>query len=175
MKTTRILNDLQECGFIKKIPTFGKKNNATYKLIDNYTLFYMKFVRENESNDERFWSHSYLSPVRTSWVGLAFERMCFQHVPQIKKALGISGVVTNVYAWRIGPTADGEAGAQIDMLIDRADNMVNLCEMKFSKNEYTVKCRQGQIHQPHYDYREGHHPHRALERHPQHNHCGRSV
>ena len=137
-KTTRILNDLQECGFIKKIPTFGLKNNATYKLIDNYTLFYMKFVRENESNDERFWSHSYLSPVRTSWVGLAFERVCFQHVPQIKKALGISGVVTNVYAWRIGPTADGEAGAQIDMLIDRADNMVNLCEMKFSKNEYTV-------------------------------------
>ena len=122
---------MQECGFIKKIPTFGKKNNATYKLIDNYTLFYMKFVRENESNDERFWSHSYLSPVRTSWVGLAFERVCFQHVPQIKKALGISGVVTNVYAWRIGPTADGEAGAQIDMPIDRVGHMVKLCEMTF--------------------------------------------
>ena len=137
-KTTRILNDLQECGFIKKIPTFGLKNRATYKLIDNYTLFYMKFVKENESNDERFWSHSYLSPVRTSWVGLAFERVCFQHIPQIKKALGISGVVTNVYAWRIGKSADGEAGAQIDMLIDRADNMVNICEMKFSKTEYTV-------------------------------------
>lgn len=137
-KTTRILNDLQVCGFIRLIPTFGLKNKATYKLIDNYTLFYMKFVKENESNDEYFWTHSYLSPIRTSWVGLAFERVCFQHVPQIKKALGISGVVTNVYAWRIGPSADGEAGAQIDMLIDRADNMVNICEMKFSKNEYTV-------------------------------------
>lgn len=137
-KTTRILNDLQECGFIKKIPTFRLKNMATFKLIDNFTLFYMKFVKENESNDERFWSHSYLSPIRTSWVGLAFERVCFQHIPQIKKALGISGVVTNVYAWRTGPTKDGEAGAQIDMLIDRADNMVNICEMKFSKNEYTV-------------------------------------
>lgn len=137
-KTTRILNDLQECGFIKKIPTFGLKNMAMYKLIDNYTLFYLKFVKENETNDEQFWSHSYLSPVRTSWVGLAFERVCFQHIPQIKKALGISGVVTNVYAWRIGKSVDGEAGAQIDMLIDRADNMVNICEMKFSKTEYTV-------------------------------------
>ena len=57
---------------------------------------------------------------------------------QIKQALGISGVVTNVYTWRIGPTPDGEKGAQIDMLIDRADNMVNICEMKFSKQEYVV-------------------------------------
>ena len=53
-------------------------------------------------------------------------------------ALGISGVVTNVFAWRVGPSSDGRKGAQIDMLIDRADNMVNICEMKFSHNEYTV-------------------------------------
>ena len=137
-KTTRILNDLQECGFIKKIPTFGLKNKAVFKLIDNFTLFYLKFVKDNDANDEHFWSHSYLSPMRTAWVGLAFERVCFQHIPQIKQALGIGGVVANVYSWHIGPTDYGEAGAQIDMLIDRADNMVNICEMKFSKNEYVV-------------------------------------
>jgi hypothetical protein len=65
--------------------------------------------------------------------------VCFQHIPQIKAALGISGVVTNVYSWRIGPSCEGARdGAQIDMLIDRADNMVNICEMKYSKKEYVV-------------------------------------
>ena len=138
-KTTRVLDDLQQCGFIRKIPTYGLKNQATYKLIDNFTLFYQKFIRETDTNDEQFWSHSYQSPLHRAWVGLAFERVCFQHIPQIKAALGISGVVTNVYSWRTSPSFKGARdGAQIDMLIDRADNMVNLCEMKFSKKEYVV-------------------------------------
>lgn len=137
-KTTRILEDLQACGFIKRVPSYGKKNNATFMLIDNFTLFYLKFIKENKANDEQYWSHSYLSPIRASWVGLAFEKVCFQHISQIKQALGISGVVTNVYSWRVGPSPDGERGAQIDMLIDRADNMVNICEMKFSKQEYVI-------------------------------------
>ena len=107
-------------------------------MIDNYTLFYLKFVKHNTANDEQFWSHNDLSTVRLAWVGLAFERLCFQHIRQIKMALGISGVVTNVFAWLVGPSADGKKGAQIDMLIDRADNLVNICEMKFSHNEYTV-------------------------------------
>ena len=137
-RTSRMLEDLEECGFIRKIPTYGLKNQATFRLIDNYTLFYLKFVKHNTANDEQFWSHNYLSSLRSAWVGLAFERLCFQHIRQIKMALGISGVVTNVFAWRVGPSADGRKGAQIDMLIDRADNMVNICEMKFSHNEYTV-------------------------------------
>lgn len=138
-KTTRVLDDLQACGFIKKTPTYGLKNQAVYKLIDNFTLFYQKFVKETETSDEQFWSHSYQSTLHNAWVGLAFERVCFQHIPQIKKALGISGVVTNVYSWRIGPSFEGaKDGAQIDMLIERADNMVNICEMKFSKKEYIV-------------------------------------
>lgn len=138
-KTTRVLEDLQECGFIRKIPTYGIKNMATFKLIDNFTLFYQKFIKETGTNDEQFWSHNYQSSLHHTWVGLAFERVCFQHIPQIKMALGISGVVTNVYSWRIGPSfAGARDGAQIDMLIDRADNMVNICEMKFSKKEYVV-------------------------------------
>lgn len=138
-KTTRILDDLQECGFIGKIPTYGLKNQAIYKLTDNFTLFYQKFVRDTETDDEQFWSHSYQSSVRKAWVGLAFERVCFQHIKNIKQALGISGVVTTVYSWRTGPTKPGAGnGAQIDMLIDRADNTVNICEMKFSNEKYTV-------------------------------------
>lgn len=139
-KTTRILDDLQECGFVRKVPTYGLKNQAIYKLIDNFTLFYQKFVRDTGTDDEQFWSHNYLSGLRNSWVGLAFERVCFQHINQIKQVLGISGVVTNVYNWRVGPSEPGSGdGAQIDMLIDRADNMVSICEMKFSKDEYVIR------------------------------------
>jgi len=138
-KTTRILDDLQECGFIRKIPTYDLKNHGIYKLTDNFTLFFEKFVRDTETDDEHFWSHSYLSPLHNAWVGLAFERVCFQHINQIKQALGISGVITTVYSWRTGPSEPGAGdGAQIDMLIDRADNMVNICEMKFSKDEYVI-------------------------------------
>lgn len=133
-----ILSDLEHCGFIKVIPIYGNKNGAIYQLIDNFTLFFFKFISKNVNNDEKFWSHNYLSPVRSAWVGLAFERVCFQHIRQIKQALGIAGVVANIFSWRTGLSPQGESGAQIDMLIDRADNMVNICDMKFSNQEYVV-------------------------------------
>ncbi len=136
---TRMLEDLEECGFIRKYNAFGKKrNDAIYQLIDNFTLFYFKFMKDNKSNDEHFWSHSYLSAVRYSWAGLAFERVCMQHVEQIKHKLGISGVLTSVSSWSVKSDAVYGAGAQIDLLIERADNVVNVCEMKFSKGEYVI-------------------------------------
>lgn len=131
------LDDLEYCGFISKTPSYNLKNKARYCLIDNYTLFYIKFVKDSNS-DEHFWSDNYKSTLHNAWVGLAFERVCFQHIPQIKSALGISGMHTDVYTWQTPPSPDGSRGAQIDMLIDRADNMVNICEMKFSKTPYTV-------------------------------------
>ena len=136
---TTILEDLENCGFIRNTPSYGLKNQGVYRLIDNFTLFYQKFMRENKNNDEKLWSHSYLSSKHKAWVGLAFERVCFQHIRQIKQALGISGVVTTICSWRTGPSEPGAGdGAQIDMLIDRADNMVNICEMKFSDEKYTL-------------------------------------
>lgn len=136
---TRILEDLEECGFIRKYNAFGKKrNDAIYQLIDNFTLFYFKFMEGNINNDEHFWSHSYLSPLRYSWVGLAFERVCMQHVNQIKHKLGISGVLTNVYSWSTKADPTYGQGAQIDMLIERADNIVNVCEMKYSQDKYAI-------------------------------------
>lgn len=136
---TRMLEDLEECGFIRKYNAFGKKrNDAIYQLIDNFTLFYFKFMKDNKGCDEHFWSHSYLSPIRYSWVGLAFERVCMQHVDQIKQRLGIGGVLTNVYSWSVKSDPVYGSGAQIDMLIDRADNVANVCEMKFSKDEYVI-------------------------------------
>ena len=136
---TRILEDLEECGFIRKYLTFGKKrNDAIYQLIDNFTLFYFKFMKDNKGNDKNFWSHSYLSPVRYAWVGLAFERVCMQHINQIKYKLGISGVLTNVSSWSVKTDSIYGQGAQIDLLIERADNVVNICEIKFSQDKYVI-------------------------------------
>ncbi len=137
-KLTRILEDLTECGFIKRMPSYGgKTKDDLIQLVDNFTIFYYKYMKENKTNDERFWSNSYNSPTRAAWCGLAFERVCFQHIPQIKSALGISGVSTHCYSWK-AKRSDAAPGAQVDMVIDRADNVINLCEIKFSKAEYSI-------------------------------------
>lgn len=137
-KLTRMLEDLAECGFIKRVPSFGgKAKDDLIQLVDNFTIFYYKYMKENRNNDEHFWSNSYNSPIRAAWIGLAFERVCFQHIPQIKQALGIAGVSTQYYSWK----AKGDnhsLGAQIDMVIDRDDNIINICEIKFAKGEYTI-------------------------------------
>lgn len=136
---SRILEDLEHCGFIARTNAYGiKKYNAIYRLMDNFSLFYLKFMQENKNDDPAFWSHNYTSPLRYSWCGLAFERVCFQHIPQIKQALGISGVLTNTYSWQVKEDPVYGAGAQIDMLIERADNTINVCEMKFSQSEFVI-------------------------------------
>lgn len=141
---SRMLEDLQHCGFIQYVNgNPPKKNGGLYKLTDNFTLFYFKFMGENKHNDEMFWSHNYNAAVRFSWIGLAFERVCFQHIRQIKDALKIGGVMTSVYPLRIKGKPD--KGAQIDMLIDRADNTINLCEIKFSKKEFLIDKEYSQV------------------------------
>lgn len=137
-KLTRILQDLEFCGFIRQYRgVSAEKSKFIFQLMDNYTLFYFKFVKNNKGNDPHYWMHSIGSATYNAWSGIAFERVCYHHIPQIKRALGISGVVTNVFSWR----ADNETqkhGAQIDMIIDRADNVVNLCEMKFADATFSV-------------------------------------
>ena len=135
---SKVLDELEYCGFIRKYNGFDKKSKqAIYQLIDNYTLFYFKFIQQNENNDEHFWSASIDSAMHRAWSGLAFERLCMAHTQQIKAALGIAGVLSNVYSWRkeADETSDG---AQIDLLIDRKDQVVNLCEMKYSLSEFVI-------------------------------------
>lgn len=137
-KLTRMLEDLTECGFIKRIPSYGgKAKDDLIQLVDNFTIFYYKYMKENLNNDEHFWSNSYNSTIRSAWTGLAFERVCFQHIPQIKQAMGIAGVATQCYSWKTKGDALS-SGTQIDMVLDRRDNIINICEMKFSKGEYTI-------------------------------------
>ena len=135
---SKVLDELEYCGFIRKYNGFDKKSKqAIYQLIDNYTLFYFKFIQQNENNDEHFWSASIDSAMHRTWSGLAFERLCMAHTQQIKAALGIAGVLSNVYSWR--KEADEMSdGAQIDLLIDRKDQVINLCEMKYSLSEYAI-------------------------------------
>ena len=137
---TRILEDLEACGFIRRYVYQGiKRSNAIFQLMDNYTLFYYKFLHNHADVGENYWSVNVNTPVRNAWEGLAFERVCFEHVRQIKQALGISGVSTRVYSWRVKDDPVYGEGTQVDMVIDRSDQVVNLCEMKFSTKEYAIE------------------------------------
>lgn len=132
------LEELESCGFIRRYISFGKKKkNAIYQLIDNFTLFYYQFLR-NGTTDEHFWSNQLNTPKVNTWMGLAFERVCLRHEKQIKFKLGISGIQTETGAWYCKEDKDrGIQGSQVDLLIERKDRVINLCEMKYSNSHYT--------------------------------------
>ena len=135
---TDVLRDLEQCGFIRKYQAVGKKTRgAFFQLIDNYTLFYLNIIKENKEGDEHFWTNSIDTPLRNTWAGLAFERICLWHILQIKKTLGIQGINSSVYSWRTEAT-EQYGGAQIDLLIDRKDDVINLCEIKYADDLYAL-------------------------------------
>ena len=138
-KLSEILEDLEACGFIRRYKAFGQRlKGAMFQLIDSYTLFYYRFIKQNRQDDEHFWSSQTGTPIYYNWCGLAFERICLLHVSQIKKALGIYGTISTVCSWRSCNSAAGQKGAQIDLLIDRSDNVIDICEMKFTKEPYEM-------------------------------------
>lgn len=133
-----MLKSLVKSDIISTYYNFGEtKRNRYYKLTDMFCLFYLGFVRRNPTNNPHYWHDNQNSPKLNSWRGTAFEDVCFVHQEQIRASLGISGVHAEIYPWKA--SADGNApGAQIDMLVDRADRVVNLCEMKFTRDEITI-------------------------------------
>ncbi len=138
-KLTSMLEELEECDFIRSFYAFGKKKKEiVYQLIDNFTLFYFKFMANRHVNSANYWPQVVIKPQYYTWSGLAFERVCFQHIEQIKTSMGISGIISNVLSWQYLPKNKKETGTQIDMLIDRDDNVINLCEIKFSQGEYEL-------------------------------------
>jgi len=133
---TRVLTELEESGFIRTTTPFGKKRKGTvYQLADAFSLFHLTFLAEPP--DPSFWTRFTMTPRHSAWSGLAFEQVCVNHLPQIKRALGIAGVTTRQSGWRTTATAD-HPGAQIDMVIDRADGVINLCEMKYTAGEFAL-------------------------------------
>ncbi len=138
---SEILENLCNCDFIRPYAAFGKKErDVLYQLTDLFTLFYLRFVRNRNGRDEHLWSNMIDSPERRVWSGYSFEQLCLHHLPQIKNRLGISGIQSDVCSWVV-PAAEGHKGAQIDLLIDRRDQIINLCEMKFSTSEYEITKR----------------------------------
>ena len=136
-KFTEMLEDLEECGFVGAFRPEVGVNGTVFRLVDNFSLFYFQFVEGCKSRDGDYWTSSVSSEVKNVWRGLAYERLCLSHIPQIKAALGISGVHTDVYSMRT-EASGASRGAQIDLLIDRKDGIVNLCEMKYSHGEYAL-------------------------------------
>ena len=137
--TTKILKELEESGFITPYIPFGKNSkDSIYKLSDEYSLFYLKFIEGARATGKGTWLRRSGSASYKSWSGFAFESVCQKHTSQVKKALGIEGVLTNVSAWRHTPARKGEQGAQIDLLLDRADRCINICEMKFTADLFRI-------------------------------------
>ena len=135
--SSKILKELEESGFISRYNNFGKNSrNSVYQLTDFYSLFYLKFIKTNSILDTDFWINSLDNPEVRAWSGYAFEQICLYHLDAIKKALGISGILTNSTAW-LGSYENQKA--QIDLVIDRRDHVITLCEMKFSINPFIIE------------------------------------
>ena len=131
------LNSLIVSDFIVKYIPFGmSKRKEHYKLIDPFCIFFLRFVKGTDAMDEAFWLENVNAPALVSWRGYAFENVCFHHIRQIKEALGISGVSTQQSAW--SKREDDQGGTQIDLIIARKDNVVNMCEIKFYGDMFSV-------------------------------------
>lgn len=133
---SKILEELESCGFIRSYPSFGKNSRERiYQLTDFFTLFYFHFLKPDPSTTENHWTSMVDSPQHRTWSGYAFEQVCLAHIRQIRQSLGISGVHCEYATWRSKRPGDG---AQIDLLINRNDSVINLCEMKYSIHPFTI-------------------------------------
>jgi len=135
---TKTLKELEQCGFIERYNDFTKqKNSAYYRLVDPFSLFWLKYVNEKNSKDEYYWTNLIDDGGRRAWSGHAFEMLCLRHLPQIKRKLGISGISTEAFSWKSKKAKPGE---QIDLIISRKDGVLNLCEMKYSLHPITLSA-----------------------------------
>ena len=133
---TRILRDLEQCGFIRRYTGYGKKSrDAIYQLTDPFTFFHLRFIKDESTRGAAFWSSYIDDGGHRAWTGYAFEQVALAHIDQIKQKLQIAGIITRQYSWR---SAGFQPTAQIDLIIDRNDGVINLCEMKYSRDEYVI-------------------------------------
>lgn len=136
---SKVLAELESCGLIGRNIDIRKKSNGEYiKLVDFYTLFYFKYLKNRRGADPHYWTNYLADPAHRAWCGYAFERLCMAHIGQIKQKLGIAGVITNIYAFR---STRQKGGAQIDMVIDRRDDTINLCECKYANKAYALTAQ----------------------------------
>ena len=131
------LDNLIYCDFIRRYYVKDKKvksTSAIYQMTDFFTFFYLTFCLAPSTNPN-FWTSTIDKPIQNNWFGLAYERLCMAHIPQIKNALHIDSIQTNFYSWR---SKQSDPAVQIDLIIERADQVINVCEVKYSQKEYTI-------------------------------------
>ena len=151
-KLSMLLTELENCGFIRSYepfltikaktrrkPTNSRQSSGTmFQLVDPFTLFYFQIMQKPDVQAPNYWSNIQKSHTYSTWSGLSFEMLCLNHVEQIKAALGISGITANVFSW-FGK--GGKHSVQIDLLIDRSDQTINICEMKFYNKPYCMTAQ----------------------------------
>jgi hypothetical protein len=137
-KLTEMLKVLEQCDFIRAYSVPGnRKKDRVFQLVDNFTLFYFRFIEGEDHPPADYWRTFSATQEASVWRGLAFERVALLHVDQIKRALQIGGVLTNEHAWY-------SPAAQIDLLIDRDDGIINLCEMKFDEGVHVISKQEAE-------------------------------
>ncbi len=135
---SKILQNLVDSGFVRVCRFYGnRKKQMLYQLCDYYTLFYLKYLKNNAGADESYWENSYADASRAAWSGFTFEQLCRNHVRKIKQKLFIAGILSEESAWFVEGD-DVYDGARIDMLIDRRDHTIKICEMKFCSDQFVI-------------------------------------
>ncbi|MBQ7690984.1 MAG: AAA family ATPase [Muribaculaceae bacterium] len=150
-KFSLLLDELESCGFIRSYQPYAEQRKARrrmktsrlhsetlFQLVDPFTLFHFQIMQNAEAHAPNYWSSNQNSHVFSTWSGLSFEMLCLNHADQIKQALGIAGIVANVFSWT---GTSGNHSVQIDLLIDRADKTINICEMKFHHQPYALTAK----------------------------------
>ncbi len=139
-RTSLMLEELEESGFVKSSLSYDKTiRDAVYRLTDEFSIFYLRFMDKPLSSGKDTWAKISGSPAYKVWSGMAFEAVCLKHIEQIKKSLGIQGIESEESGWRYVPSKGGtENGAQIDLLIDRKDRCINICEMKYYTAPFSI-------------------------------------
>jgi hypothetical protein len=143
---TDTLNELELSGFIRRYEPFGKKKRGSlYQLVDHFTLFHLAFIENSPDDDSSYWAKIRETQAFRTWRGYAFEQVCLAHVDQIRKSIGVAGVITHTGSWRSTST---DPMVQVDLLLDRNDRVVSLCEMKFTDLPYAInKKTAGELRQ----------------------------
>lgn len=133
---TKALDNLKLSGFIREYKAYGqKKKDSLFQLVDFFSMFDTRFRNDRAAHSNDFWLRFSSTNAHSIWGGFSYEKLCLLHLSQIRQKLGISGVLTSAYSWR--GSYEGE-GTQVDLVIDRNDNIVNLCEVKFSSSPYQI-------------------------------------
>lgn len=138
----RVLVNLEEAGFIQMVIPFGRaRRDRFYRLIDEFSLFHLQWIAGRRRGKRGDWTSIRGTAKWNTWAGLAFEALCQKHVDVIERALGITGVQTEASSWQHRARGRDDDGAQIDLLIDRADDVISVCELKHTVNPFVITKR----------------------------------